>query len=188
MWSGPLTLLILLPYSSFKYKKHLHIHFPYYNAVLFNVSAPGDCYSWIPWFCEWLLPSEVQTKKEEASHVHACSLFIWFISSPHWWKLKWSQETRRLAATQVAPRGTNKYKCRTREQGSFLDRQCLCRSILLASCNSGDSLFLQWNSGSLSLLNLQLRGQCTRGSAWAVWTTLDMSVETFLTILSKRLF
>lgn len=166
----------------------MRIHFSYYNTVLFNVRPPGIV---IPGSCDCVngyCPQGCKQKKEEDSHVHACSLFIWFISRPHWWKPKWSQETRRLAATQVDPRGKSKYKCRTREQGSFLDKQCLCRSILLASCTSWDSLFLQRNSGSLSLFNLQLRGQCTRGSAQAVWTTLDMRVETFSTILSERLF
>lgn len=35
------------------------------------------------------------------------------------------------------PGGKTRYKCRTWEQGSFLERECLCRSILLASCPSG---------------------------------------------------
>lgn len=163
--------------------------------MLFNVKS-----TWGLLFLEpvilykWLLLSGVQTKKKQKKQNKkeriSCkgSLLIWFISSPHRWKPKWSQETCCLAATPVGPRGKSKYKCRTREQRSFLGRQCLCWSTLVASCPGWDSLLLQWNSGSSSLFDLQLRGQCTRGSAQAVWTNLDKSVETFLTLFLERLF
>lgn len=163
--------------------------------MLFNVKS-----TWGLLFLEpvipykWLLLSRVQTEKTKEKRgeeriSRKGSLLIWFISRPHRWKLKWSQETCCLAATPVGPpRGKSKYKCRTRERRSFLGKRCLCWSTLVASCPSWGSLLLQWNSGSSSLFDLQLRGQCTRGSAQAVSTTLDESVETFLTLFLERLF
>lgn len=157
VWIRSLTLLGSLSYCSFKYIKKNTCPSIFHLTMLstlvnLGIPIPGSCDS-VNDYCSrgWK-----QMKKEDEPHVIACSLFIWFISSPYWWKRKWSQETRRLADTQVAPREKSKYKCRTREQGSFLDRQCLCRSILLASCPCWDSLFLQWNSGSLSLFTFQV--------------------------------
>lgn len=128
--------------------------------------------------CLWLLMSGVKTQKQKTGISCDHSPFIWFIpeavtgDGP----LKWTQE------------GWAKYKCRTGEQGSFLGRQCFRCPALVASCPSGDSPFLQWNSGSSSLFDLQLRGQWTRGSAQAAWTTLDRRVGTFQLYSGKGYF
>lgn len=123
----------------------------------------------MPLFSEWLLLSWVQTKtKGNLTHVPFLSDL-----SPVPTGENWSGHRRLvvLAATQMDPGGKSKYKCRTWEQGSFLERECLCRSILLASCPIWDLVFLQWILGLWVCLACSYRGHCTRGSATALRQT-----------------
>ena len=154
---------------------------------LFNVASTWgqlflDSCDSVNGYCSqgWKQNKKKKRKKRNLTHVPPLFFFFFFFISdvsPVPIGGNWSGHRRlcRLAATQADPRGKSKYKCRTREQGSFLYEPCLCRSALLASCPSWGLAVL--SHGILGLwvyVTRSFRGQCTRGSAArAVWITLD---------------